>query len=374
MKIGIDARLYQETGVGRYIRNLIKWLALIDTVNKYTVIVLKKDSEAFKIPANWDIFATDVKWHTLQEQLKLGNQLNKLNLDLIHFPYFSVPLTYRGKFVVTIHDLTNLRLATGRASTLPYPVYLLKHIAFKFILSQAITRSAAVIVPSNTIKDDLLSYNAMVSDKVFVTYEGGMEQTSNKLRPTNTSLANRLPRNFMLYVGNVYPHKNPESILSILSLLKNHKDQPLKQLKSIVVCKNDYFLKRFKENARVLELEDQLIYFENVSDSELNLLYQKALFLIYPSFSEGFGLPLVEAMQNNCLVLCSNIAIFHEIGTEKMYFFDPFKPETAIAKIESIFNLNDSGKQELIKSYQTKLKNYSWQDLATKTLAVYQRN
>ncbi len=99
MRIGIDARLWKETGVGRYIRNLVKELQVLDKANDYILFVRKTDYEKVITQIGNDKFKVkiaDVRWHTIDEQLKLPQILNKENLDLVHFPYFSVPVGYKN--------------------------------------------------------------------------------------------------------------------------------------------------------------------------------------------------------------------------------------------------------------------------------------
>src|SRR6185503_16917494 len=100
-KIGIDARLWNETGVGRYIRNLVWNLQELDKSNDYVLFV----SSRFKIEDlrlknnNWKVIKTDIRWHTIEEQRLFPKILEKENLDLVHFPYFSVPINYNGPYV-----------------------------------------------------------------------------------------------------------------------------------------------------------------------------------------------------------------------------------------------------------------------------------
>src|SRR2546422_331574 len=129
MKIGIDARLLGETGVGRYIRNLVEQLQEIDRKNEYVLFVQSKDlqniSSQIEIHRKdkWKVVSIDIHWHTLEEQIHLPRVFYKENLDLMHFPYFSLPILYNRPFVVTIHDLINNHYPTGKASTLPFPLY-----------------------------------------------------------------------------------------------------------------------------------------------------------------------------------------------------------------------------------------------------------
>src|SRR5688500_13416898 len=99
MKIGIDCRLWNETGVGRYIRNLVGQLQEIDKKNEYVLFMLPKDvaNSKWKMEnGKWKIVLADIRWHSVEEQVKFPKILEKENLDLMHFPYFSVPIRYKG--------------------------------------------------------------------------------------------------------------------------------------------------------------------------------------------------------------------------------------------------------------------------------------
>jgi len=127
MRIGIDARLWNESGVGRYIRNLVKQLQILDKTNSYVLFVRSEDADRIKNHElktkddNWKFVITDIQWHTIEEQLLFPKILNKENLDLVHFPYFSVPIFYNKPYIVTIHDLILHNFPTGKASTMPAP-------------------------------------------------------------------------------------------------------------------------------------------------------------------------------------------------------------------------------------------------------------
>ena len=119
MRIGIDVRLWDETGVGRYIRNLVKELAVVDVRNEYYLFTLKKDvSEIEKVIVSrkhrWRIVPVASHWHSLSEQTDFVRKLYTYPLDLMHFPYFSLPILYRKPFVVTIHDLIIHHFDTGK--------------------------------------------------------------------------------------------------------------------------------------------------------------------------------------------------------------------------------------------------------------------
>ena len=116
MRIAIDGRLINESGIGRYIRNLLDNLAILDKENKYFILLKKRDLEKFNWGKNFEKVEADFGWYSATEQIKLPQILNKLNLDLTHFPHFNVPLLFRGKFIVTIHDLIHQHFAMKRVA------------------------------------------------------------------------------------------------------------------------------------------------------------------------------------------------------------------------------------------------------------------
>jgi len=173
MKIGIDARLIDETGVGRYIRNLITELGKIDRGNSYVVFLRKKSFDSCSLPnARWEARLADVRWHSVAEQLFMPAIFSREHLDLLHVPYFNVPLFYFGKFIVTIHDLTILHFDTGKATTLPYVLYKIKRIFYYLILLKALHWSEKIIAVSGNTKREILEHFDVLPEHIDVIYEG----------------------------------------------------------------------------------------------------------------------------------------------------------------------------------------------------------
>ena len=171
MKIGIDARLMNETGVGRYVRNLIAELALIDDHNTY-VVFIKKDSTFDPPNSRWIKRSADVPWHSVAEQFVMPFLLYRERLDLLHVPYFNVPIFYFRKFIVTIHDLTILKFSTGKASTRPYPVYKALWFGYYISLLKSIHWSKKIIAVSQTTKNEICANFDVLPEKIEVVYEG----------------------------------------------------------------------------------------------------------------------------------------------------------------------------------------------------------
>src|SRR3989338_10641098 len=123
MKILIDALLYglENTVLGRYAINLIKYLGQIDHRNEYFILLRRKYFDGLNLPKNWTKILTDFRHYSLSEQFKLPGIIDKINPDLTHFLHFNIPLFWKGKFVVTIHDML-MHKHTGLSATTLWPL------------------------------------------------------------------------------------------------------------------------------------------------------------------------------------------------------------------------------------------------------------
>ena len=376
MKIGIDCRLWSETGVGRYIRNLVLNLQKIDSKNTYILFVLSKDRDEILKQVEdtrrniqddtFKIIEVDIRWHSIKEQLRFASILSYENLDLMHFPYISVPLNYQKPFVVTIHDLIPYYYPTSKASTLPAPIYFLKLLAYKYILKQAVNNAKKIISVSNMTKDEIIKHFRVYSEKIVVTYEGVDKNVlGSKSESPNIQL-----KKYFLYVGNAYPHKNLDSLLDAFKIFSKEWEEA--QL--IFVGKEDYFYKRLKEKVRKLKLNERVVFMENIDDSKLSALYKNAVATIMPSFMEGFGLPALEAMANKCLVLASNIPSLKEICGDAALYFDPNNIDDIRNKMKIAFVGNVKQNSINIERGVEIANSFSWEKMAKETLSVYEQS
>ena len=385
---GIDARLWDETGVGRYIRNLVDQLQRIDQKNRYILFVLANNYvklagqiENSKIRDRWKIVKADIRWHTIEEQVKFAQILYKENLDLMHFPYFSFPFLYKKKIVITIHDLILHHHATGQATTLPKFVYGAKLLGYKFLLQSGANHAGKIITVSQTTKKAIIEHLHIPEDKVIVTYEGVDQRISNfkSFKPHSNPLlkGERDNRKYFLYVGNAYPHKNLERLVNAFSEMIsnlfriNSNKIGLEDVKLIFVGKEDYFYKKLKKRVGQLQCSSSIIFKHSVTDEELANLYQHAVALVLPSLMEGFGLPSVEAMANDCLVLSSDIPVFKEICKDAAVYFNPTSVQDIAEKMTEVYK--EQSKFTKNKKIGLELsKNFSWGKMAKETLGIYE--
>lgn len=351
-KIGIDARLYSQTGVGVYIRNLIHYLEQTDHkgINFY-IYLIKNDFNKVNLRSkNFIKKKANYYWHSISEQINFLRFLNHNNLDLMHFTYFSYPIFYQKRFISTIHDLTPLLFRTGKASTKSFLHYNLKHFFFKLVLSSQIKNASAIITPTETIKKQIIShYGKQFQNKIHAIYEGVNWEVVQA--EENTSLKKRFNKPFFLYVGNFYPHKNVARLIEAFSQIKE-------DIFLVLVGPDDFFSKRLKQNKRI-------IMYHNSSPADLVFFYKNARALIHPSLAEGFGLPLVEASYFNLSVIGSDIPVFKEILEEQYLSFNPESTTDIKNKITYFFRENPHF------DYQKILTKFSFKTMARRTLDKY---
>ncbi len=366
MKIGIDVRLWSQTGVGRYIRNLVLSLQEVDKKNEYTLFVRSEDEDDIKSKitgVKWKIVKADIKWHSLSEQINFPSILKKENLDLLHFPYFSVPVFYNKPYVLTIHDLIIDHYPTGKASTLFLPLYYLKILFYKFIIKVASQRARKIISPSVATEEEIADHLKIKKEKIVVTYEGVDDGLKHKAGNVKHQTLNT---NYFLYVGNAYPHKNLENL--ILAFEKLSKENL--EVKLILVGKMDYFYNKISAFIKNKNLEKRVILFGKAKDEELFDLYKNANALVSASLMEGFGLPVLEAMSQKCLVICSDIPSFREVAKEMAIYFNPQNTDEIYGALKKA-DLKQYDTKMIEKAYNRSLE-FSWKKAARETLKVYE--
>lgn len=364
MKIGIDARLWSQTGIGRYVRNLILNLAEIDNKNEYVIFVVKKDREEIGIKlkkySNWKIVVFNTKWHSILEQINFPKVINKEKIDLMHFPYFSVPIFYRGSYVVTIHDLIYHHFISGEASTLPLWLYGFKMLAYRLIINTAAKRSKKIIAVSHFTKEDIIE-NLMVNKrKIEVVYEGANDFKSLSGEKVDY-------KDYFLFVGNVYPHKNAEKLVKAFEEFSKNNDYKL-----VFVGKDDYFYQKLRKTTKKLEKAGKVIYEFDITDKKLTALYKNSLALIRPSLMEGFSLPPIEALMAGTIPLVSDIPVHREILGDRAIYFNQKDIYDIVSKMNFVAKLTNQKREELISKGKERISSFSWKKAAQETLHIYE--
>jgi glycosyltransferase involved in cell wall biosynthesis len=370
MRIGIDARFFGSIGkgLGRYTQKLIENLEKIDTQNQYVVFLRRENFDEYQPKnKNFQKILADYRWYSLVEQIFFPILLYKCKLDLMHFPHFNAPLFYKRKFVLTIHDLILIHFPTVRSSTLSPIFYRFKFLVYKIVIRSAIFRAKKIIAVSKFTRKDILAvYKNIPENKIEVTYEACENSQMVGVKNGNEILQKYgIIKPYFLYIGNVYPHKNPERLVLAFKRLETLK----KDVKLVFVGGEDYFYARLKKSVEDKKIRN-IIFSGFVPDQELSVLLRNATAYIRSSLYEGFELPPLEAMAEEVPVLSSRHECALEILEDAALYFDAENIESMTDSILKIMTDTDL-KQKIIEKGRKQVKKYSWEKMARETLEIY---
>lgn len=357
MHIAIDARELR-TSSGRYVERLLHYLQLLDSDHEFSVLLKPEDLDDWH-PTNSSFtkVACPHKEFSFDEQIGFNRQLGALGADLVHFAFPQQPIRYSGKTVTTIHDLTTLRFYNPDKKRTSF---VLKQRIYAQVIRRAVKKSRAVLVPSEFVKQDLVSFARLQPDNITVTYEA-----ADVIQNLPTPLPDLQNSKFIMYVGRPTPHKNLERLIAAYtSLLSQHPD-----LKLALVGKKDANYMRIAA-AVTAKHRDNVVFTDFASEGQLKWLYENCAAYVFPSLSEGFGLPGLEAMVHGAPVVSSDATCLPEIYGDAAHYFDPRNTPAMANAINEVL-INDALRTSLIKKGRLQAERYSWHRMAEETLAVY---
>ncbi|GIK83831.1 MAG: glycosyl transferase [Patescibacteria group bacterium] len=361
MRIGIDARLSgaQHAGIGRYTQNLLRE-ALKQNKRDIFVCFFYNEEQAtavlgpYRNNKNLLVVYTPIRHYTLAEQIELPKQFAAENLDLLHVPHFNIPIFYKGKLIITIHDLLWHEYKGSSVTTLSPIKYVMKYLFYRLVTRIAVHKAEKILVPAETIKNTVIKFYPKTKLKIVVTKEGAEIADPKKITHQPKL------KNTLLYVGSLYPHKNLNLILQSLGSLPKYR--------LLIAGARSVFQDRVKAYVKQKGVEEQVEFLGYVPDEKLAQLYQQVTALVQPSFSEGFGLTGIEAMSFGTSVLASDIPIFKEIYQNAAFYFSPHSSASFIQAVHALEQSSDKTNFE----GKALVKNYSWEKMAAQTLEVYQ--
>lgn len=356
-KIVIDAREW-STSTGRYISYLVKNLEKIDTNNDYTVLLKPRDMGAWEpINAKFKKVSCNYKEFTFSEQLGFKKQLDDLGANLIHFGMVQQPVLYKGKTVTTMNDLTTLRFDNPTKNSL---IYWLKQRVYAWVNIKVARKTNAIFTYSSFVKDDVTSFTGVSPEKLNVTH-----LAADPITDPADPLKALQGKQFIMYIGRPTPHKNLERLIeAFVSLKSKYPDLYL-----VLAGKKDANYERIEVDVHSRTIKN-VIFTDFVSEGRLRWLYENCAAYIFPSLSEGFGLPGLEAMIHGAPVVSSNATCLPEIYGDAAHYFDPLDTQAMADAINEV--LTDVHlRQGLIQKGKAQAAKYSWQRTAEQTLEVY---
>ncbi len=359
MRIVIDAR-ESGTTTGRYIDKLIEHLYKLEPEHEIALLTKSPRLEFIKkIAPNFKVIRSDFKEFTFSEQLGLLKQINSLKPDLVHFGTAQQPILYLGKTVTTIHDLTTARFTNPAKNRL---VYKLKQLVYKIVINIVARKSKKLLVPSVFVKRDVAQYTHIREGKVVVTYEA-----ADKIQAPTEALKGVKPDSYIMYTGRPLPHKNLERLIEAFKVLKTA--HPALQL--VLAGKDHPLFTKLKKKVASEGIED-VIFTGFVSEGQLRWLYENTSAYTFPSLSEGFGLPGLEAMAHGAPVVSSHATSLPEIYGKAAHYFDPYDISDIAIRVNDVLT-NYSLRQKLIKAGLEQSQKYSWARMAQQTLDTYNK-
>ena len=361
--IVIDARI-RPASTGRPVARLLEHLQEIDTEHRYTVLLRKDDDWT---PSKKNITVAHSRFSLFSfnpmHQVLFAWQIYKLRPDLTYFMMSpSSPVFYFGKQITLTHDLTMFKFT--RAGNLPSWLHRLRMYGYRFLMWQAHRKAKHVIVPTDYVNDAVSKRYLFVNRKISTMLEASEPPLSGKAHEPEHA-----PTNFILYTGSAFPHKNLERLVSAYTLLREQHDD----LKLVLVGKREWHSKRLsawaKKNSPYF---DDIIFTGFIPDEELKWYYEHARAYIFPSLSEGFGLPGLEAMVHGCPVVSSNYTCLPEVHGDAAHYFNPEDVQDMAQKIDEVIS-NEKLRQKLIEKGYENTKRFSWRKFATQHLALFEK-
>ncbi len=324
MKIAYDAKrfFHNTSGLGNYSRDLVRILSEYSPNNDYFLLHKNQSDRGKKILVQENVHFRATTKGQFSRQLKMGKDAQNLGADIFHGLSGELPLKWTTqpiKKVVTIHDLIFER----------YPEYyswLDRKIHFwKF--KKACEQADIIIAISEQTKRDIIEFLGVAEDKIRVIYQGchkAFKKTPCEETMVEVKQKFSLPERFVLSVGTIEERKN---LFRTVKAIKN-TNIPL-----VVVGKKTKYYKKVHQFIRKNKMNEQVIFLDKVSMEELAILYRLADIFVYPSLFEGFGIPIIEALFCETVVVTSNVSCLPEAGGKDTVYVNPLSVEDIRSKI-----------------------------------------
>lgn len=355
-KLSIDYRLHSNSGIGRYLRTIISKITKddFDEIDLFFNLKNGLDHESIK-EGSFNEVNTNSSIYSLREQLELPKVISP-NTDLLWVPHYNIPVLFKGKMLVTIHDVAHLALPELFRG-------LHKKIYAKALFFAIEHRADHIICVSEFTKQELIKYTGVSSNKISVIHNGiedSWYQVKKEKNPESVP--------YLLYVGNVKPHKNLKTFVQAFLKIKDKIPHNL-----VLVGKKEGFITGDNEISELVNRSPARIKFTGfIADSILKQYYLHADLFVFPSIYEGFGYPPLEAMACGTPVLASNAASIPEVCGEAAEYFSPYNVEELASKIVNILNKEEYRERLKKKGIKQSMK-FRADNTARKTLDLIKK-
>jgi len=366
VRVAIDARKLHDFGIGTYIRNLLRELGRLDHTNEYVLLSRQADlTVAEQLGPNFRSVLEPSPNYSIREQFHVPWLLHRLKPDVYHAPHYVLPPAVRCRKVVTIHDCIHLM----------FPQYLPNRAAYAYAKASmwnAAKRSDRILTVSEASKRDILHFFNVPPEKVDVVYNAIDERFWNA--PAEEDIARvreryQLDHGFVLYVGNIKPHKNLVRLIEAFAELR--KKSGFDDMKLLIIGDEISKLPALRRAVHSHKLHKHVRFLGYLSDDTLAALYRLAAVFVFPSLYEGFGLPPLEAMASGTPVVTSNVSSLPEVAGDAAVLVDPYDPHAIMDGIRRV--LTDSSlAAELRRKGPLRAREFSWERSVQRTRRLYE--
>lgn len=379
MHIAIDytAAVRQGAGIGRYTRGLIRALSELDTQNLYTLFVAggwgAGDGQG-SWPSNFRIRAVplsdrvlNILWQRIRVPVPI--QVVTGRIDLFHSPDFVLPPVRKTPALLTVHDLSFMRVPEHFVPG--FRDYL------QAAVSRGIMRACHILADSHSTRHDLIELMGVEPDKITVIYPG-VEVRFTQVRDANllASVANRykLPARFVLGLGTLQPRKNFDGLIDAFrKLIADETGHEAFSDLDLVICGGPgWMYEGTMEQARRYGLERRVHFPGYVRDADLPALYSLADVFAFPSWYEGFGLPVLEAQACGTPVVAANNSSLPEVVGDAGILLDA-NDSDALARALFAVLTDQQLRATMISAGKAQATRFTWQQAAELLLAAYEQ-
>ena len=365
MRVAIDARKLHDFGIGTYIRNLLRHLARLDVESEYVLLCREPDLRiASDLGPNFRTVLEPSPNYSIREQVHVPWVLMRERPDVFHSPHYVLPPAIRCRSVVTIHDTIHLT----------FRQYLPNRMAYAYAKASmwaAARRSSRILTVSEASKRDIVRLLDVPPDKIVVVHNAIDERFW--VEPEADDVARvrerfQLDQRFILYVGNIKPHKNLVRLIEAFHELRRGE---LADLKLLIIGDEISKFPALRRAVHQHKLHKHVRFLGYLPDETLAVLYRLAAAFAFPSLYEGFGLPPLEAMASGTPVVTSNVSSLPEVVGEAAVLVDPYDIGSIADGLRRVLT-NPALAEDLRCKGLARARAFSWEQSVAKTCAVYQ--
>jgi glycosyltransferase involved in cell wall biosynthesis len=365
VRIGIDARKLHDFGIGTYIRNLLRQLSRLDHDTEYVLLGRPEDLTDLKgLGENFRAVPETAGNYSLAEQVRVPLALKRERVTLFHAPHYVLPPLVPCKSVVTIHDCIHLM----------FPQYLPNRFALTYArrsIALAARRATRVMTVSETSKRDIMRFFGTPSEKIDVIHNAYDERFGTEPSEEEISRVReryQLEGDFILYAGNVRPHKNLERVIEAFHIVRS---QGLDHVKLVMIGDDISKYAALRRAVHRHQLHKYVRFLGYVPEVTLAAMYRLAGVFVFPSLYEGFGLPPLEAMASGTPVVTSNVSSLPEVTGDAAVLVDPYDPSAIADGIARV--LSDGEFSASLRSRGlARARQFSWETSVRRVLEIYQ--